>query len=232
MTMRLTHLALIAAMSAAPAFAQDATTGTTPEAEAPAGAAQDQGTEAPAGETAAPEAQTGDADEGVQNALDTGEAVNAQPDQDRTFIKSEEGEWQVECVRLPDGSEGPCQLFQLLEAAEGNPVAEARIFKVEGGGQVVAGANMIVPLETLLTQKLTIAVDNGQAKRYDFAFCTQIGCIARIGFTQEDVNQFRRGAVARVSIVPALAPDQQVVTEMSLSGFTAGFDALEPIQTQ
>ncbi|MHA6344103.1 invasion associated locus B family protein [Roseivivax sp. CAU 1761] len=240
---RLTHLSLIALMAATPAFAQDEAEGTAQAPAAEAGetteTAPETGNADAAGEAAgteeAPEApaaaETGGTSP-VDDALDTGiaepgEAVGQR--QDNTFVKSEEGDWKVECIRLEDGSEGPCQLYQLLRAGEDNPVAEARIFKVEGGGQVVAGANVIVPLETLLTQKLTIAVDGGQAKRYDFAFCTQIGCIARIGFTQEDLNGFKRGAVANVSIVPALAPDQRVVTEMSLSGFTAGFDQLTPI---
>jgi invasion protein IalB len=250
---RLTPLLLLVAMAGLPAAAQEtqadaaaeADATTTAETGAETGAAAEAATDAGAEtETTAdpseagtaveaqPEAETGTPRSSVEDALDTGEAEQAPGTNrrdDNTFVKAEEGDWQVECIRLEDGSEGPCQLYQLLRAGEGNPVAEARVFKVEGGGQVVAGANIIVPLETLLTQKLTIAVDGGQAKRYDFAFCTQIGCIARIGFTQEDLDRFKRGAVAKVSIVPALAPDQRVVTDMSLSGFTAGFDQLAPI---
>ena len=81
-----------------------------------------------------------------------------------------------------------------------------------------------MPLETLLTQKLTIAVDGGQAKRYDFSFCTQVGCYARVGFTADDVSRFKAGSAAKITIVPALAPDQKVELDMSLSGFTAAFE--------
>jgi invasion protein IalB len=81
-----------------------------------------------------------------------------------------------------------------------------------------------VPLETLLIQKLSIAVDGGQPKRYDFSFCTQVGCYARVGFTEEDVARFKAGRGATITIVPAMAPDQQVTLDMSLSGFTASFD--------
>lgn len=239
MTPRLIQLSLIALLAATPALAQD-DTGDAAAEDAPATETTTGETptqDAPADEAPAEPAQDGDAatngNNAVGDALDTGEsvsdAVSPTPSDERTFVKAEEEDWKIECIRLEDGSEGPCQLYQLLKAGDDNPVAEARLFKVDGGGQVVAGANFIVPLETLLTQKLTISVDGGQAKRYDFAFCTQIGCIARVGFTAADLNQFKRGVSAKVSIVPALAPDQRVTTTMSLAGFTAGYDQLTPI---
>ena len=123
-------------------------------------------------------------------------------------------------------------MYQLLRDQNGGSVAEVSIFRVPNGGQVSAGGTFIVPLETLLTQKLNIRVDSGQAKRYDFSFCTQIGCYARVGFTDEDVAAFRRGNVANVTIVPALAPDQLVTVAMSLSGFTAAFEEITALQGQ
>ena len=115
-------------------------------------------------------------------------------------------------------------MYQLLKDENGGDVAEVSVFRLQNGGQVVAGGTFVVPLETLLTQKLSISVDGGQAKRYDFSFCTQVGCYARVGFTADDVARFKAGSAATVAIVPALAPDQRVELEMSLSGFTAGFD--------
>ena len=47
-----------------------------------------------------------------------------------------------------------------------------------------------------------------------------------MGFTPDELAQFKRGAKARIVIVPASAPDAEVVLEISLSGFTAGFDAI------
>lgn len=142
-----------------------------------------------------------------------------------SYVRETIGDWSIQCLRNPDGDD-PCQLYQLLNDADGNSVAEVSLFKVEGQGQAVAGANFIVPLETLLTQKLTVAVDGGQAKRYDFAFCAQLGCVARVGFTEADINQFKRGATANVTIVPAAAPDQTVTVGMSLTGFTDSYDSV------
>lgn len=163
------------------------------------------------------------------NGLDLGEDADAAPELGSTYIAETIGDWSVQCVRTENPDADPCQLYQLLEDETGNAVSEVRMFPVTGGGQAVAGANVIVPLETLLTAQLTIAVDGGQAKRYAFSFCNQVGCVARIGFTEADLAALRRGAVAKTSIVPAAAPDQRVTLDMSLSGFTAGFERIQEI---
>ncbi|MBD3763960.1 MAG: invasion associated locus B family protein [Rhodobacterales bacterium] len=133
--------------------------------------------------------------------------------------------WEQRCVREADGSD-PCQLYQLLKDAEGNPVAEISLFALPRAQQAaVAGATIIVPLETLLPEGLTLAVDGANPKRYPLTFCAPIGCIARVGFTAEEIEAFRKGATATLSLLPALAPDQRVTLTISLKGFTAGYAA-------
>ncbi|SDG28554.1 invasion associated locus B family protein [Alloyangia pacifica] len=206
-------LPLAALLGAMPAYAQDAAdTSDAPATEEATGSEQPEGSIAAGGLSLGEDAD--------------GEAPAA-PGQEKpeTYVKATHGAWELQCLRAPEGSdvEDPCQMYQLLQDGEGNNVAEVSLFRVANGGQVVAGGTFVVPLETLLTQKLTIAVDGGQAKRYDFSFCTPVGCYARVGFTEEDVNRFKAGKGATISIVPALAPDQKVTVDMSLSGFTAGY---------
>ena len=141
------------------------------------------------------------------------------------YIREEFGDWALRCIRAPEGQADPCNLYQLLLNAEGVAVAEFNMFQLPPGGQAVAGANVVVPLETLLTQQLTIAVDGANSRRYPFTFCNRAGCVARLGFTQAEVDQFKAGAKATVRIVPAAAPDTEVVLDVSLSGFTAGYDS-------
>ncbi|WP_439122981.1 invasion associated locus B family protein [Marivita sp.] len=174
------------------------------------------------------EAPTGNADLSV---LDTGEPVNDAAADDNTYVKTTHGDWAVQCLRVQEGPE-PCQMYQLLKDDNGGNVAEVSIFRLTNGGQVEAGGTFVVPLETLLTEKLNVRVDSGQAKRYDFSFCTTVGCYARVGFTAEDVASFRRGNAANVTIVPALAPDQRVNVIMSLSGFTAAYDEITALEQQ
>ncbi len=239
MTRTILLLSALAVLSAPMTWAQDAATpdtqAETPETSAPAADAPSEKSQvqapaqAPAGDPEAEQMPSTD-------VLDTGEpadppapgATNPAQD-DATYTKTTSGAWDVQCLRVDEGEE-PCQMYQLLQDAQGANVAEVSLFKVANGGQVAAGATFVVPLETLLTQKLTIAVDSGAAKRYDFSFCTQIGCYARVGFTAAEVNAFKGGASANVTIVPALAPDQKVSVDMSLNGFTAAYDQITAIE--
>ncbi len=158
--------------------------------------------------------------------LDTGEVVEENPPAtDGTYVKETNGDWTLQCLRLPEGAEGeePCQMYQLVKNPQGVEVAEVSLFRLEGGGEVVAGATVVTPLETLLTQKLSMQVDNGPVKRYDFSFCTKTGCYARLGFSAADIAQFKAGNLAKISIVPAMAPDSRVTVGLSLTGFTASY---------
>jgi invasion protein IalB len=139
------------------------------------------------------------------------------------------GGWEQRCVRTVQ-EQDPCHLYQLLNDANGNAVSEVTLFKLPVGGQAVAGATIIVPLETLLTGQLKVRVDENPARIYPFSFCNSVGCVGRIGLTKDDIQGFKSGSVARVSLVPVAAPDQLVILNMSLDGFIAGFDALIPLQ--
>ena len=157
-------------------------------------------------------------------ALSTGELVTAEGDGE-SYVGNTHGDWEIVCVRIAD-EQDPCQMYQLLRDAEGNATAEISIFPLVDGGEAVAGATILTPLETLLTAQLVKQVDGGAAKRYPFTFCTAIGCIARVGFTGAEVDSFRRGATATWTLVPVTAPDQTVDLNMSLIGFTAAFTEL------
>ena len=84
----------------------------------------------------------------------------------------------------------------------------------------------MTPLMTLLTENLRMQIDNGPIKTYPFAWCEQQGCVARMGFTPEDLALMKSGTTAKIVIVPVAAQDQTVALTLSLKGFTAGFAAL------
>lgn len=132
--------------------------------------------------------------------------------------------WEMRCIRAEEGEVEPCQMYQLMDDGQGAPVAEVSLFRLPAGGKAVAGATVIVPLETMLTAQLSISIDGDKARRYPFAFCNSVGCYVRLGLTEADVAAFKRGNEAVLSIVPAMAPDQKVDLAMSLKGFTASFN--------
>jgi len=156
--------------------------------------------------------------------LSLGEDANAVPALGETYVRETIGDWQLQCLRTEVPEEDPCQTYQLLRDAEQAPVAEVTIFRLPEGRQAVAGATVIVPLETALQSQLTIKIDSGSARRYPYAFCNTVGCYARIGLTAEDIASYKRGSTAEVTIVPVFAPDQTKALTMSLSGFTKSFD--------
>lgn len=153
------------------------------------------------------------------------EGASGEPQVGQTYVAGEHGDWQLRCVKSAEGAD-PCQLYQLLVDGSGNAVAEFSIFNLPEGQQAVAGATIVTPLETLLTAELRLAVDSAQPRRYPYSFCSTIGCFARVGFTKAEVDGFRAGNAATVTIVPAAAPGEVVALKLSLSGFTAGWNAL------
>ena len=140
----------------------------------------------------------------------------------QTYVKETFGDWDLRCIRTESGND-PCQLYQLLLDQNDTSVAEINVFPVSGNPNIVGGATIVTPLETLLTADLRLGVDSGEVRVYPFSFCRQIGCFSRLGLTSEDVAGFQAGSVANVIIVPAAAPDQTVNLRASLSGFTAGW---------
>lgn len=160
--------------------------------------------------------------------LDMGQPVQTGPALGQRYIKETHGDWNLACIKT-EAETDPCSLVQVLKDDTDNAVAEVSLFRL-AGGQAAAGATVIVPLETFLPGQLTIAVDGGIAKRYAYQFCNQIGCVAQIGLTEEDISAFKAGAKATVTLVPAPAPDSPIRLDMSLSGFTAGYNVVDVVQ--
>ncbi|WP_341861326.1 invasion associated locus B family protein [Gymnodinialimonas sp. 57CJ19] len=144
-------------------------------------------------------------------------------------------DWQVRCIRS-EGEDIPdrCEMFQLLEEENGNPVAEFRIAAaLIDDGETVANATILTPLDTLLSPGLQIRVDDAEPAVVPYAFCRPIGCFVQLSLTAENVAQFENGADTQV-VLFALLRDElgqmggaPVPTTASLRGFTAAFDSLQ-----
>lgn len=159
--------------------------------------------------------------------FDLGSPVGEAPLQaGQPYVRDAFGDWALRCLFAPDGPD-PCQMYQLLLNEDETPVAEISVVPLAPGGEAQAGVIVVVPLETQLTEQLTLSIDDGEARRYPYDFCNAAGCIARFGLSADQVAQFKRGSAGSISIVPAAAADQRINLRMSLTGFTAGFDATQ-----
>ncbi|WP_050602491.1 invasion associated locus B family protein [Ruegeria sp. 6PALISEP08] len=141
------------------------------------------------------------------------------------FVREEFGDWDVSCIKAQAG-EDPCAVVQVLNGPAGDPIAEVSIGKLPEGGAAVAWANVIVPLETLLQAQLALSIDGAPRKLYNYHHCLPVGCVAQLGLSQGDIDAMKAGSKATFSLVPARVPDQVLEMDMSLSGFTSGYDAL------
>ena len=139
------------------------------------------------------------------------------------YLAEKFGDWSLQCIRTKDAKD-PCEMHQLMLNAEGQPMSEVSLFRLPQGQGAIAGANIIVPLETLLTTPIIIGFDEETRKQYPYTFCNSVGCVARIGLTENEVTLFKKGAVAKITVVHISRPNQPITFDMSLKGFTAAFN--------
>jgi len=163
-------LPLVAGLAALPAQAQEATQTETPEA------AQSAQTPSPADTSVGGGLTLGEPAEGEAAAPAPGQQ------QPETYVKSTNGDWELQCLRVPEGTdaEDPCQMYQLLQDGNGGNVAEVSIFRLANGGQVTAGGTFVVPLATLLAQA-DPARGEKAAKKCTACHTFEQGGAARIG---------------------------------------------------
>ena len=132
-------------------------------------------------------------------------------------------------MKTQDGND-PCELYQLMKDEQGSAVAEISVIPYKG--EAAAILNFVAPLETDLGAGLGLQVDSAKAAKYPFMVCAPIGCISRIGISQAELDGLKRGSQATVNLVPfgSEAEKDAVRVNMSLKGFTAGFDAVTAAQ--
>ena len=144
------------------------------------------------------------------------------------YLREKYGEWELRCIKAEVLTEEECRVFNFLVDKDGNTIAQLDMQVLSAGGKAVAGVDIATPLGSLLTAQVVLKIDAGKAKRYPYTWCDQQGCYARFGMTQEEIEAMKRGAKANVIISSVAAPDQPLSMDLSLSGFTAVWNAIAP----
>jgi invasion protein IalB len=93
-----------------------------------------------------------------------------------TYVAEQFDDWQIRCVKQEEGTFEPCQMYQLLIDADGTSVAEITAFALPPGQTAIAGATIITPLETALSEGVQFFIDDSEALVYSFDFCNELGC--------------------------------------------------------
>ncbi|PFG62960.1 invasion protein IalB [Thioclava sp. ES.031] len=213
-------LALALALGlASGAWAQDTTssdTTTTPSADA--------GTTAPAADaTSTDQAPATGAD--ATPTMPGADQQAQKPQEPQTYIKATYEDWQLQCAKSPDGKD-PCQMYQVIKDQNGGNVADISVIGLPDGSQAAAGLTIMVPMQTLLSQNLVLQVDGGKPMVYPYSFCDprMMGCFARFGVSNAELDSLKKGSKATITITPLANPQQKVKADISLKGFTKAFD--------
>ena len=144
------------------------------------------------------------------------------------YLAGNKGDWNVRCITGNTGEIDKCEIQQLLFLNGNSPIADISIFKLPEGEPAVAAANVMVPLETLLTKKFRFAFSEGSVKEFPYSFCNQNGCLVRMGLLEEDIEAMKKGSSSELSITHISSPDASINLSLSLSGFTAAFNTIRP----
>ena len=144
------------------------------------------------------------------------------------YLAGNKGDWNVRCITSNPGEIDKCEIQQLLFLNENTPIADISIFKLPEGDRAIAAANVMVPLETLLTNKFRFAFSEDSVKEFPYSFCNQNGCLVRMGLLEEDIEAMKKGSSSELSITHISSPEASINLSLSLSGFTAAFDIIRP----
>ena len=144
------------------------------------------------------------------------------------YLAGNKGDWNVRCITGNPGEIDKCEIQQLLFLNENTPVADISIFRLPEGERAIAAANVMVPLETLLTKKFRFAFSEESVKEFPYSFCNQNGCLVRMGLLEEDIEAMKKGSASELSITHVSSPEASINLRLSLNGFTAAFDTITP----
>ncbi|MHA3915348.1 invasion associated locus B family protein [Halovulum sp. GXIMD14793] len=195
----------------------------TPTAETPAPATETPATETPATETPPADAPATEAPSD-QPSAETDSAAAPAPAEPEV-VTTQHGDWELRCTV----DKTDCFMYQLLQDSAQNPVAEFTLLVLPQGSKARAGVTVVTPLGTLLEPGLVLQIDSSQARKYGFTWCDRSGCFARFGLESAQVDNYKRGNVAKMRILSASNPQQPVDLAVSLSGFTAAYNEMEAV---
>ena len=162
------------------------------------------------------------------SGLSLGKPLETLREPGEIYLAGNKGDWNVRCITGNPGEADRCEIQQLLFINENTPIADISIFKLPAGEIAVAAANVMVPLETLLTKKFRVAFSEDSKKEFPYSFCNKNGCLVRMGLLEEDIEAMKKGASSEISITHISKPDSAINLSLSLDGFTAAFDIITP----
>jgi invasion protein IalB len=135
-------------------------------------------------------------------------------------------DWTVGCDKLPGTTQERCFIYQTVATKDKDqPVLQMSVGYLPGeDGKDSPAAFLTLPLGIALPPGIGFKVDDGKIARIQFERCIPTGCVAGFPLDDPSLVQFKKGAKMEVRFHDGVGI---VAVPISLSGFTAGFDALK-----
>ena len=156
------------------------------------------------------------------DSLSIDDTMMSEAQKKEPYIKERFENWTLKCITSVNSIER-CEANQIIFNQKQQPVAEISIIKLPKGQVAAAAATIIVPLETILSEGLVLAIQELEPKKYQFKFCNSLGCYSQIGLTDDEVEALKKKEKASIFLKHISSGDQQIVIPMSLDGFTKTF---------
>ena len=153
-------------------------------------------------------------------ALLAGGPVQAKPEHGQVFRN-----WTARCENAPGTAVERCFIFQNLVLKEsGQRLVHMAVGYLAANGQ--AAAVLTLPLGISLPPGASISVDGGDSVEIVIERCDANGCVGAVGLSDGLIAGLKRGSEARITFHDATR--RRIAVPVSLMGFTAGFNALDP----
>lgn len=135
-------------------------------------------------------------------------------------LKATHGDWQIYCNTDDLGAQ-QCFMGQALdEETSGRRALTAMVLKAPDGSVAL---RMTVPLGVLIPAGVNLTIDAADIGDVGYVACFPDGCMTQVGLSPEVLAQLKGGVEAVVTVQDF--DGQPIALPLSLSGFTAAFDA-------
>jgi len=144
----------------------------------------------------------------------------ANPEQGQTFR-----DWTARCETPPGAKRERCYIFQNIVHKESGQ----RLLHVAVGYLAMnarPAAVLTLPLGISLPPGVELSVDGGDALSVDIERCDTSGCIGLLALDDDLIAAMKSGRQARITFHDGAR--RRIGVPVSLMGFTAGFESLEP----
>lgn len=153
-------------------------------------------------------------------ALGVCAVAEAKPEHGQTFKN-----WTARCEPMPGSGVERCFIFQNLVLKDsGKRLVHMAVGYLAADGKPAAVVTM--PLGISLPMGADISVDGGAPESVVIERCDATGCIGALALSDGFIADLKRGREARIGFHDASR--RRIAVPLSLLGFTAGFNSLDP----